>query len=91
MINICRFCKIQFPSADGSQHSCDGCIEELKTVMVNDEKLKLEVVERIIQDETVMQRFAKAIAETPIRHFGLGGEGTFAEFFRKPRKTTPRE
>lgn len=86
MINICRFCKTQFPTPSADQHVCEGCVEEMKKTVVEDPKIQTQVLEKLITDPTCMERIAKALSETPIRHFGLGGEGSFADFFRKPRK-----
>lgn len=86
--NQCRFCKTMFPTEILEEHICPDCIQEVKKVLSENEKLKYQFLEIVIKDEVCIDRIAKAVFGVPVKNIGLGGEGSVAEFFRRDRKTS---
>lgn len=87
MTNVCRFCKVHFQTSNQEQHVCDDCLQEVKKTVIEDSKLKFELLEQALKDEICIERIAKAVFDIPSKNVGLGGEGSLADFFRKRRKT----
>lgn len=90
MNNVCRFCKVHFPTEKADNSVCDACRDEVKKTVQNDERMKLDFLEAVLKDEIAIERIAKALFEVPARNVGIGGDGSLADFFRHRTKTNTR-
>jgi hypothetical protein len=82
MQSVCRICKIEFKS-EIQESLCLSCKTAILRCITEDPKLKLEFLEKVMQDQICIERIAKAIFNVPARTLGIGGPGSLAEFFRK--------
>ncbi len=91
MTLVCRFCKVHFVSEIQEIHACPDCLEEIKRTIIEDPKLKLELLEKALQDVIIIERIAKAVFEVECKNVGLDGAGSLAQFFCRKRKTTSQD
>lgn len=89
--HLCRFCKTQFSTEDLKKHVCDDCFSEVKTVIVEDEKLRFQLIEAILKDQIVIERLAKQVFSVPVKNIGIGGSGSIADFFRPEGEADSRK